>query len=92
MALPPLLCRFRWGFLAVGFFTLVNFLYYLITFLLPWNCERSTRHLLKDKRHRALVYASDKSSRRLVRHFAEQGLRRDGVLLFWFIEGTLRVQ
>ncbi|KAH7703732.1 hypothetical protein AAVH_29094, partial [Aphelenchoides avenae] len=55
-------------------FIFINFLYYLITFLLPWNCERSVRHLLKEKRHRALVYASDKGSRRLVRQFADDGV------------------
>lgn len=79
--------RFRWGFLPVAFFNATSLMYYLIIFLAPWTCERAVRHLLKDTRHRALVNDEDEKSRKLIRTFAECGFRRDGALLFWFIEG-----
>ncbi|KAH7704731.1 innexin inx-3 [Aphelenchoides avenae] len=76
-----------WGFLPVAFFNATSLMYYLIIFLAPWTCERAVRHLLKDTRHRALVNDEDEKSRKLIRTFAECGFRRDGALLFWFIEG-----
>uniref|UniRef100_A0A914IE22 Innexin n=1 Tax=Globodera rostochiensis TaxID=31243 RepID=A0A914IE22_GLORO len=77
-----------WGFGAVALLTLVNFFYYLIVLLLlPCTQENSVRHLLKQDKHREIVYSESHHHRRLIRRFAEHALRKDGVLLFWFIEG-----
>uniref|UniRef100_A0A183BIG6 Innexin n=1 Tax=Globodera pallida TaxID=36090 RepID=A0A183BIG6_GLOPA len=77
-----------WGFGAVALLTLVNFFYYFIVLLLlPCTQENSVRHLLKQDKHREIVYSESHHHRRLIRRFAEHALRKDGVLLFWFIEG-----
>lgn len=72
--------------MIVAVVTFVNFAYYFIVFSMPWNCERSIRHLLKDVRHRRVLESECGRDVDLVCRFANQGMCNDGVLLFWFIE------
>ncbi|KAL3114510.1 hypothetical protein niasHT_011639 [Heterodera trifolii] len=77
-----------WGFGLVAILTTINFVYYLFVLLLfPWTQERSVRHLLKQDKYREIVYSNNRRECRLIRRFAEHALRKDGILLFWFIEG-----
>ncbi|KAL3093263.1 hypothetical protein niasHS_005158 [Heterodera schachtii] len=77
-----------WGFGLVALLTAINFVYYLFVLLLfPWTHESSVRHLLKQDKYREIVYSNKHRERRLIRRFAEHALRKDGILLFWFIEG-----
>uniref|UniRef100_A0A915NIC5 Innexin n=1 Tax=Meloidogyne floridensis TaxID=298350 RepID=A0A915NIC5_9BILA len=78
----------KWGFLLVSILTFFNFWYYLLVLIcLPCTQENSVRHLLKQDRHENMVYSAKKRDRKLIKSFAEEALCKDGILLFWFIEG-----
>uniref|UniRef100_A0A914GPN7 Innexin n=1 Tax=Globodera rostochiensis TaxID=31243 RepID=A0A914GPN7_GLORO len=72
-------------FLLVAASTLINFLYCLISLVPPVSRERQLRLLLKQAKFQELVDSKDAAP--VLRRFANDALRPDGVLLLRFIEG-----
>ncbi|KAH7715329.1 Conserved hypothetical protein CHP02231, partial [Aphelenchoides avenae] len=93
---PPymLQCHLRvktWLFAFVAVSTACSFAYYALAFLWTWTREDIVRFLVRSKRHRVILNSPKKSDEEVVKIFANDGMQTDGTLLFWFIQGELKI-